>query len=220
MENVMKLSSYILLQPATGQENALSSFLKQGAQIVQETEPETLLWTALQSPDLSQCAIFDTFPTESARHAHFAGQVAAALNANASTLVQGGWDNGVIPNIHNAKVIGSKVSIGAINVKLATWIPFTAKVGQEQDLADLLAVGAKIVTDTEPQTLYWFALQIDDRHFGIIDFFADQAGIDAHFAGDVAAALHNNAANLIEDGWEQGVLAGIQQFNVLAFLTH
>ncbi|MEM7033323.1 MAG: hypothetical protein AAF629_27465 [Chloroflexota bacterium] len=215
----MKQSSYIALQPVSGQEKALSTFLKEGAQIVQETEPETLLWTALQSPDLSQCAIFDTFPTEGARDAHFAGQVAAALNANASTLVEGGWDNGVVPNIHNAVIIGSKVSTEAKNVSLATWIPFKARAGKVQDLADLLAVGAKFVADKEPQTLFWFALQIDDNHFGIIDFFADQAGIDAHFAGDAAAALHDNAANLIEGGWEQGVLSGIQQFNALAFLT-
>ncbi len=215
----MNLSSYIPLQPAAGQENELSAFLKQGAQLVQATEPETLLWTALQSSDLSQCAIFDTFPTESARDAHFAGQVAAALNANASTLVQGGWENGVIPNIHNAKIVGSKVGSGSEDVKVAMWIPFTAIKGKENELAELLAIGAEIVANTEPQTHYWFALQIDDRHFGIIDFFEGQAGIDAHFAGGAAAALHDNAADLIEGGWGQGVLPGVQQYNVLAFIT-
>ena len=92
-------------------------------------------------------------------------------------------------------------------------------MGKAQDLANLLSVGASIVMDTEPKTLYWFALQIDDAHFGIIDFFADQSGIDAHFAGGAAAALKENAADLIEGGWEQGVVAGIQSYNVLTFLV-
>ncbi|MGH1362864.1 MAG: hypothetical protein ACRBF0_04855 [Calditrichia bacterium] len=214
----MKQSSYITLKPSAGQEDALAAFLKQGAQIVQKTEPETLLWAALQSFDLNHCAIFDTFPNESAREAHFAGKVAAALNENASTLIEGWWDDGVVPNIHNAKIVGSKVSAVEGNVRLATWIPLRAKEGRGQDLVDLLAIGAKVVTDTEPQTLYWFGLQIDEWEFGIIDFFADQVGIDAHFAGAAAAALQENAEDLIVGGWRQGVLAGIQQFNVLAFM--
>lgn len=215
----MKQASYISLKPATGQENALADFLMQGANIVEETEPGTLLWTALQSADTKQCAIFDTFPDKDARDAHFSGQVAAALNENASTLVEGAWDDGVVPNINNAKIVGSKVSDSAGAVKLATWILFKARAGKSQELADLLAVGAAVVRDTEPKTLYWFALQIDESHFGIIDFFADQSGIDAHFAGGAAAALNENSADLIEGGWEQGVVAGIQKFNTLAFLT-
>ena len=215
----MKLANYISLNPAAGQENELSEFLRQGARIVQATEPETLLWAALQSSNLSRCAIFDTFPTESARDAHFSGQVAAALMENAPALVQGGWDDGVIPNVRNAIIVGAKATAAANDVKLATWIPLTARAGKEQDLADLLGAGAQIVSNTEPQTLYWFALQMGDRQFGILDFFADQAGIDAHFAGGAAAALRENAANLIEDGWDNGVVAGIQPFNVLAFIA-
>ncbi len=215
----MKQSSYIALSPVAGQENALSEFLKNGAQIVQATEPETLLWTALQSPDLSCCAIFDTFPGEAGRDAHFGGQVAAALKKNAPNLVKGGWNDGVLSNVRNGAIIGAKVSAQSSDVRLATWIPFTAREGKAQELADLLNVGSGIVRDTEPLTLYWFALQMEDRHFGILDFFADQSGIDAHFAGGAAAALKEHAANLIEGGWENGVVAGIQSFNVLAFVT-
>ncbi|MEM7332518.1 MAG: hypothetical protein AAF490_10530 [Chloroflexota bacterium] len=214
----MKKSSFISLEAVAGQENALSDFLKHGAEIVGSTEPETLLWTAVQSPDASQCAIFDTFGSEAGRNAHFDGQVAAALNANAATLVKGGWDEGVVPNIQNGSIIGSKVGTTSTDVKLAMWIPLTAQEGKSQQLANLLSMGAQMVTDSEPQTLYWFALQLNDTQFAIIDFFADQSGIDAHFAGKVAAALHDNAEVLVEGGWEQGVVAGIQQFNVLAFI--
>ena len=215
----MKQSSFITLQPAVGQENALVDFLKMGAGIVQSTEPETLLWTALQSSDSGHCAIFDTFGSEAGRDAHFAGDVAAALNANAPTLVQGGWDDGVIPNIQNGSIVGSKVSASAADVKIATWIPFTAKPGMAPAVAELLAAGANIVAETEPQTLYWFGIQLDENRFAILDFFADQAGIDAHFAGDVAAALHANAEAAVEGGWEDGVVAGIQRFDVVTFLA-
>ena len=62
----MKQASYISLKPSAGQGDAVANFLKQGATIVQDTEPGTLLWTALQSADTNQCAIFDTFPNEDA----------------------------------------------------------------------------------------------------------------------------------------------------------
>ena len=215
----MKKSSYISLQPADGQTDALAAFLKQGADIVLETEPQTLLWTALQVPDTGQCAIFDTFPDESARDAHFAGKVAKALHDNASTLLEGGWDMGVLPNIQNATILGSKISPSSAEIKLAVWISLDSQQGKEQDLADLLKVGADIVNDTEPETHYWFALQIDERCFGIIDFFTDQKGIDSHFAGQAAAAVHKNAEYLIEGGWEQGVLARVQKMNVLSFFS-
>ena len=214
----MKLSNFITLHAVKGQENALAAFLNQGAGIVEATEPETLLWTALQSADSSTCVIFDTFADKAGQEAHFAGRVAAALNANASTLVEGGWDNGVLPNVLNGAIVGSKVTAATDDVKLAVWIPLTAKEGKRQALADLLAIGGQVVTETEPKTLYWFGLQIDEQRFGILDFFADASGIEAHFAGDAAAAVKANAAALIEGGWDDGVVANLQQFNVLAFM--
>ena len=74
---------------------------------------------------------------------------------------------------------------------------------------------AAIIEETEPKTLYWYTLQIDDNTFAVIDFFTDQAGIDAHLSGDVAVALREKASELVEGGWEKGIIDKVKQFDVL-----
>lgn len=100
-------ATFILLHAAPGQEKNLANLLTAAADIVTKTEPKTLFWTALKF-DNNTYAIFDTFTDESGRTAHFAGQVASLLKEKAVTLVDGGWDNGVLPNIHNYKIIATK----------------------------------------------------------------------------------------------------------------
>lgn len=212
-------ATYISMQAAPGQENKLADFLTAGAQMVKETEPDTLLWSALQLDDTS-FGIFDTFPNSAGRDTHFAGKVAAALNENASNLVDGGWEEGVVSNINNPTVLTAKVAkVLPKKIEKAVFIPITARPGKEKELADFLIAGGELVEQTEPETLYWFALKFDKNKFGIFDFFADQSGIDTHFAGKVAAALNENASELVEGGWEQGVLNGIKQFDVLAVIA-
>jgi quinol monooxygenase YgiN len=102
------------------------------------------------------------------------------------------------------------------NIKIANYITLKAKAGQENDLAEFLAGGASAVAATEPQTLCWFSVRINQNTFAIIDFFANQAGQDAHLAGQVAAALKSKAEQLIEGGWDNGVLKNFQVFEVLS----
>ena len=101
-------------------------------------------------------------------------------------------------------------------INIANFITLKAKPGQESNLAEFLAGGASAVAATEPQTVSWFAARISHDTFAIIDFFADQAGMDAHLAGQVAAALKAKADQLIEGGWENGVLKNFQKFDVLS----
>ncbi len=213
----MKEANVITLKPVSGKEIDLSKFLTAGADLVAQTEPKTLLWAALR--DEKEMVIFDTFADNSGREAHFAGKVAAALNENAESLVFGGWDDGVIPNIKNAKILSGKSSNDASDMKVAVFIPVKAKEGQSKTLANFLSSAAEIVEETEPKTRYWFALQFSENEFGIIDYFADESGIEAHFAGKVAAAVQENAQVLLEGGWENGVLANIRQFDVLAMIS-
>ena len=91
-----------------------------------------------------------------------------------------------------------------------------AKPGQANNLAEFLAGGAKAVAATEPLTLSWFSVRIDSNTFAIIDFFADQHGQDAHVGGQVAAALKSKADQMIEGGWENGVLKHFQVMEVLS----
>ncbi len=102
------------------------------------------------------------------------------------------------------------------DIKIANYITLKAKAGQEDNLAAFLAGGAAAVAATEPLTKSWFAARIDSNTFVIIDFFADQAGMDAHLAGQVAAALKAKAGDLIEGGWEGGVLKNFHKYEVLS----
>ena len=48
------------------------------------------------------------FADNSGREAHFAGQVAGLLNEKASELISGGWDDGVVANVHNFEILATK----------------------------------------------------------------------------------------------------------------
>lgn len=208
-------ATYISLQAKSGKEVDLTNFLISGGKLVQETEPKTLLWFALQLNDKT-FGIVDFFPDEMGRSLHFEGKVAEALKKNAPELVQGGWDEGVLNNVENSKVLTSKVASELPNrIQEATFISLKANPGKESALANFLMGGGALVEETEPETLYWFALQMDKGIFGIFDLFGDNAGREKHFAGKVAQALQENASELVQGGWEKGVLENVKNFKVL-----
>jgi quinol monooxygenase YgiN len=68
-----------------GKENEVLEFLKSALPLAQD-EPGTVRWYALQIGP-STFGIFDTFETEEGRMAHLNGKIAAALMANASSLL-------------------------------------------------------------------------------------------------------------------------------------
>ena len=207
-------ASYIEMQAASGQTGAFAEFLTSAAPMVRETEPGTELWFALQAGDT--LAIFDIFIDEAARDAHFSGAVAGALNDNAGTLVQGGWDDGVVANINNSVVLSAKAPVDLDSATTATYIALEAAPGQAEQLAELLSAAGPIVAETEPQTLFWVALRIDETTFAIFDAFADNSGREAHFAGQVAGLLNERAADLVEGGWDEGVVANVRNYEILA----
>ena len=102
------------------------------------------------------------------------------------------------------------------SITIANFITFKAKPGKATELANLLAGGAVAVVNTEPQTLGWYSVQIDAQTFAIIDFFANQTGQEAHLNGQVAALLKSKSDELIEGGWENGVIKNFQVMNVLS----
>lgn len=68
-----------------GKEAEVLEFLKSALPLA-VGEADTIRWYALQIGP-STFGIFDTFETEEGRTAHLNGQIAAALMANASTLL-------------------------------------------------------------------------------------------------------------------------------------
>jgi quinol monooxygenase YgiN len=71
-----------------------------------------------------------------------------------------------------------------------------ARPGKEGDLAHFLE-GALPLVEREPATTTWFALRLGPTRFAIFDTFSDNAGREAHLAGEVAAALTERAPELL-----------------------
>ena len=101
----------------------------------------------------------------------------------------------------------------------ANLIQLNAVPAHADTLDAFLVSGGALVDQTEPQTQRWYALSREDRDakLAIFDVFRDQAGRQAHFDGQVAAALQGRAGELIDGGWDD-VLANISNRVVLAEL--
>lgn len=72
--------------------------------------------------------------------------------------------------------------------KYALWAMLQAKAGKEAEVAAFLKSAVPLV-NAEPGTVDWYALDLGGGNFGIFDTFNDEAGRDAHLAGEVAKAL-------------------------------
>ncbi len=85
------------------------------------------------------------------------------------------------------------------NVRTALLVRLEAKPGKEAAVAQFLEGGLAIV-EQEPATTTWYALRLGPTTFGIFDTFPDDAGRQAHLAGQVAAALMAQAPDLLSTG--------------------
>ena len=92
---------FVRLEARPGKENDVASFLEGGLALVQ-AEPETITWYAIRLGP-STFGIFDTFPDDSGRQAHLAGQVAAALMEKADELLA------EPPSIERVDVLAAKL---------------------------------------------------------------------------------------------------------------
>lgn len=81
-------------------------------------------------------------------------------------------------------------------VSVGLLVTLEAKLGKEDDLAAFLQ-GALPIVEQEPQTTAWFAVRLAPSRFAIFDAFPSEAGRETHLAGPVAAALMQNAPELL-----------------------
>jgi quinol monooxygenase YgiN len=88
-------------------------------------------------------------------------------------------------------------------------VTLEAKAGREADVESFLKSAVPLV-QAEPATTAWFAIRLGPSTFGIFDVFPDDAGRDAHLSGKVAAALMQNASELLSEA------PNIQKIDVLA----
>ena len=70
-----------------------------------------------------------------------------------------------------------------------------SKPGKETEVLEFLK-SALPLAEGEPDTVRWYALQIEPSTFGIFDTFETEEGRMAHLSGHIAAALMANAAAL------------------------
>jgi quinol monooxygenase YgiN len=98
---VLTRSLFVRLEAKPGKEDEVAAFLRQGLQLAQK-ETTTPLWFALRLGPTT-FAIFDAFADETGRQRHLNGPVAAALMANASSLLT------TSPVIEHLDVLGAKL---------------------------------------------------------------------------------------------------------------
>ncbi|MEM6991704.1 MAG: hypothetical protein AAF721_14450 [Myxococcota bacterium] len=218
----MRKANIIRLSATENNAAALEAFLVAGGELVEKAEPATMRWHALTREDRpDELAIFDIFPNQAGRQAHFDGPVATALSERAGELVQGGWD-GVLNGVANLVTLAEHdPELGGRTATKASYITLRAAPGKDAELRAFLVGGRDQVAATEPGTLFWTALESEDEpgHFAIFDLFADTSGRDAHFGGVVAKALAEQAAALVVGGWDDGVLANVTHFDVRTSVT-
>ena len=80
-----RVALFVRLEAKPGKADAVARFLEGALPLVQ-AEPGTVAWFAIRMGP-STFGIFDAFPDESARQAHLAGRVAAALKERATELL-------------------------------------------------------------------------------------------------------------------------------------
>ena len=73
-----------------------------------------------------------------------------------------------------------------------------AKPERADEVAEFLESALPMAEDEEGTTT-WFALRLDETTFGIFDTFPDEAARQAHLDGDIAAALMENADELLAE---------------------
>jgi quinol monooxygenase YgiN len=81
-------------------------------------------------------------------------------------------------------------------VSVGLLVTLEAKPGKEDDVAAFLN-GALPLVEQEPETTAWFAVRLGSARFAIFDVFPSEAGREAHITGPVAAALMENAPELL-----------------------
>src|SRR3974390_1797008 len=98
---MVKVGLFVPLEAKPGKEKEVEKFLQDGLALVNQ-EPATTAWFAIRMGP-SKFGIFDVFPDEAGRQAHFSGPVAAALAARASELFV------EAPNIAKVEVLAAKL---------------------------------------------------------------------------------------------------------------
>ncbi|KAF9475573.1 hypothetical protein BDN70DRAFT_233014 [Pholiota conissans] len=190
--------SLVPLASQEGKGDAVAEFLLGGYGLVQ-AEPETLQWYAMKLEGTSPPVydIFDTFPSQEGRKAHFDGPIPNALMQHGPSLLSVGPDINKIM----VEVIASKVTKAGEGQKagltVGSRVLFTAKPEKKEAVRESL-VNALAQIKGEEKTVAWYAIHFPGTdNFGAISFFASEEDRLAHLKGPVVAAAAASAEEVL-----------------------
>jgi quinol monooxygenase YgiN len=190
----------IRLEVKAGYDDARAEDVLRSALTKARAEPATTAWFAIRL-GRSEYGIFDVFPDDAGREAHLAGPVTQAL------LDAGGSVFAGVPQIQEFDVLADKLPATSSGepVTKAVLLTFKAKMGHESQVAQFLR-DAQALVEQEPRTVAWFAIRLDDSHFGIFDVFPDNGGRFAHLTGRVPRELVRHSLSLLGSVPDIGML--------------
>ena len=189
----------VRLEVKAGNDDARAEDVLRSALAMGRAEPATTAWFAIKF-GRSEYGIFDVFPDDAGRKAHLAGPVTQAL------LDAGGVFAGA-PPIQEFDVLADKLPATSSGepVTKALLLTFKARAGHESQVAQFLR-DARAFVELEPKTVAWFAIRLDDSHFGIFDVFPDNGGRFAHLTGHVPRELAKHSLSLLGSVPDIGML--------------
>lgn len=84
------------------------------------------------------------------------------------------------------------------DLRIGLYVRLVAKPGKENALAGLLEQATAMAHEEEVTPL-WFAVRFGPATFAIFDAYPDEAGVQAHLEGPIAAALMAHADELLTE---------------------
>ncbi|MFM0126351.1 putative quinol monooxygenase [Paraburkholderia sediminicola] len=188
------------MEVKAGNDDAMAENVLRSALAMGRTEAATTAWFAIRFGRW-EYGIFDVFADDAGREAHLAGPVTQAL------LDAGGSVFAGAPLIQEFDVLADKLPATSSGeaVTKALLLTFKAKAGHESQVAQFLR-DAQALVEQEPKTVAWFAIRLDDGHFGIFDVFPDNGGRFAHLTGHVLRELAKHSLSLLGSVPDIGML--------------
>nr|GAT42440.1 predicted protein [Mycena chlorophos] len=166
--------------------DTVKAFFVDSANVAEKVNDTVQFFAIQYRNDTSKFRVFDTFRSDAERQTHLGGPVVGALNQHAPNLFTAAQ-----ADITPVSVVSNKVTAG-VKPTVGVTLFVTPKPDQVDAFREFL-VGAIPLVDQEDFTPFWYAVELADKSFGIIEFFADEASLEKHLAGGVKGALNQNA---------------------------